>query len=100
MNATKVLLTMDCEPTTATSHHALSADFSKILDGPARHNLCADLRSDVDWPVKYGVIYRTVATNIVGQVSQRPTATPTLCAITRNHYDYRKTSDPIIDGCV
>lgn len=73
----------------------LSADFSKILDGPAGRNMYADLRPDVDWPGQYGVTYRTIATNIVGQVSQRAPVIPTLCAITHNHYDYRNTSDLI-----
>lgn len=73
----------------------LSADFSKILDGPAGRSMYADLRPDVDWPGQYGVNYRTIAMNIVEQVSYRAPAIPTLCAITHNHYNYRNISDPV-----
>lgn len=73
----------------------LSADFSKIMNGPAGRNMYADFRPDVDWPGQYGVTYRTIATNIVGQVHDRAPAVPVLCTITHNHYAYRNTSDPV-----
>jgi hypothetical protein len=73
----------------------LSADFSKILNGPAGRNMYADFRPDVDWPSQYGVSYRTIAKNIVGQVRERAPAVPALCTITHNHYAYRDTSDSV-----
>lgn len=73
----------------------LSADFSKILNGPAGRNMYADFRPDVDWPGQYGVTYRTIATNVVGQVIDRAPTVPVLCTITHNHYAYRNPSDPV-----
>lgn len=73
----------------------LSADFSRILTGPAGRNMYADFRPDVDWPGQYDVSYRTIATNIIGQVRARAPATPVLCTITHNHYAYCNTSDPV-----
>lgn len=73
----------------------LSADFSKVLSGPAGRNMYADFRPDVDWPGQYGVSYRTIATNIVAQVRERAPAVPVLCAITHNHYAYRDKSDAV-----
>ena len=49
----------------------LSADFSRLLAGPAGRSMYADFRPDVDWPGQYGISYRTIATNIVNQVRER-----------------------------
>lgn len=73
----------------------LSADFSKLLDGPAGRKMYADFRPDVDWPGQYDVSYRTIARNIVEQVRDRRPAVPALCTITHNHYAYRNTLDPV-----
>jgi hypothetical protein len=73
----------------------LSADFSKLLAGPAGRSMFADFRPDVDWPGQYGVSYATIATNIVRQVSERAPRVPVLNAITHNHYAYRNSTDPV-----
>jgi hypothetical protein len=73
----------------------LSADFSRLLSGPAGRSMYADFRPDVDWPGQYGVSYRTIATNIVSQVRERAPAVPVLSTITHNHYAYRDTRDPV-----
>jgi len=73
----------------------LSADFSKILSGPAGRNMYADFRPDVDWPGQYGVSYGRIATNIVRQVRDRTPSIPVLSTITHNHYAYCDTSDPV-----
>jgi hypothetical protein len=73
----------------------LSADFSRLLDGPAGRSMYADFRPDVDWPGQYGVSYRTIATNIVAQVRGRAPAVPVLSTITHNHYAYRDGRDPV-----
>ena len=73
----------------------LSADFSKLLAGPAGRNMFADFRPDVDWPGQYGVSYRTIATNIVRQVVERAPRVPVLKAITHNHYTYSNAADPV-----
>jgi hypothetical protein len=73
----------------------LSADFSKLLAGPAGRSMYADFRPDVDWPGQYGISYRTIATNIVNQVRERAPRVPTLNTITHNHYAYRNAADPV-----
>jgi hypothetical protein len=72
----------------------LSADFSKILSGPAGRNMYADFRPDVDWPGQYGVSYGSIAANIVRQVRERAPTVPVLSTITHNHYAYCNASDP------
>jgi len=47
----RVLASQKFRRVSCTAPDPLSADFSKILDGPARRNMYADLKSDVDWPV-------------------------------------------------
>lgn len=79
----------------AFANMPLSADFSRHLSGPAGRSMYADFRPDVDWPGQYGVSYRTIATNIVAQVTERAPAVPVLNAITHNHYRYRDASDPV-----
>jgi hypothetical protein len=73
----------------------LSADFSRLLAGPAGRGMYADFRPDVDWPGQYDVSYRTLATNVVGQVRERGPRVPVLNAITHNHYAYRNPADPV-----
>jgi hypothetical protein len=73
----------------------LSADFSKLLTGPAGRSMYADFRPDVDWPGQYDVSYRTIATNIVRQVRERAPHVPVLNTITHNHYAYRDSADPV-----
>lgn len=73
----------------------LSADFSRLLSGPAGRSMYADFRPDVDWPGQYGVSYRTIATNIVAQVRERAPAVPVLSTITHNHYAYRDARDSV-----
>ena len=73
----------------------LSADFSKVLSGPAGRRMFADFRPDVDWPGQYDVSYRTIATNIVSQNGKRRPKVPVLNAITHNHYAYRNTADAV-----
>ena len=75
----------------------LSADFSRMLAGPAGRSMYADLRPDVDWPGQYDVSYRTIATNIVNQIYARAPRVPVLSTITHNHYDYRNSTDPVYD---
>lgn len=75
----------------------LSADFSRLLAGPAGRNMYADFRPDVDWPGQYGVSYKTIATNIVRQIRERAPQVPVLNAITHNHYAYRNAADPVFD---
>ena len=72
----------------------LSADFSRLLAGPAGRSMYADFRPDVDWPGQYDISYRTLATNIVNQVRERAPRVPVLNAITHNHYAYRNVADP------
>jgi hypothetical protein len=64
----------------------LSADFSRVLNGPANRNLYADFRPDVDRPGQYQVSYQTIATNVVRQVRERAPTVPVLSTITHNHY--------------
>jgi hypothetical protein len=73
----------------------LSADFSKLLGGPAGRSMYADFRPDVDWPRQYDISYRTIATNIVNQVRDRAPHVPVLNTITHNHYAYRNSADPV-----
>jgi hypothetical protein len=73
----------------------LSADFSRLLAGPAGRSMYADFRPDVDWPGQYDVSYRMIATNIVKQVRDRAPLVPVLNAITHNHYAYRDAADPV-----
>lgn len=73
----------------------LSADFSRVLNGPANRNMFADLRPDVDWPVQYQVSYQTIATNIVKQVRERAPTVVVLSTITHNHYAYRDADDAV-----
>lgn len=73
----------------------LSADFSRLLSGPAARSMYADFRPDVDWPGQYDVNYRTIATNIVRQLGERAPAVPVLNTITHNHYAYRNRADPV-----
>jgi hypothetical protein len=73
----------------------LSADFSKLLAGPAGRSMYADLRPDVDWPGQYDVSYRTIATNIVKQLRERAPQVPVLNTITHNQYAYRNTADKV-----
>lgn len=72
----------------------LSADFSKLLEGKGGRRMHADFRPDTDWPSIYGITYDTIATNILAQVNSRKPAVPVLNAISHNHYDYTKPSDP------
>jgi hypothetical protein len=73
----------------------LSADFSRLLAGPAGRSMYADFRPDVDWPGQYDVSYRTIATNVVAQVRARAPRVPVLNTITHNHYAYRNSADPV-----
>jgi hypothetical protein len=73
----------------------LSADYSRLLAGPAGRSMYADLRPDVDWPGQYDVSYRTIATNIVKQVGERAPQVPVLNTITHNHYAYRNAADMV-----
>jgi hypothetical protein len=73
----------------------LSADFSRLLAGPAGRAMYADFRPDVDWPGQYDVSYRTIATNIVQQVRDRAPIVPVLNTITHNHYAYCDSADPV-----
>jgi Polysaccharide deacetylase len=73
----------------------LSADFSRVLNGPANRNMYADFRPDVDWAGQYQVSYQTIATNIIRQVRERAPAVPVLSTITHNHYAYRDADDPV-----
>jgi hypothetical protein len=73
----------------------LSADFSRLLAGPAGRTMYADFRPDVDWPGQYGVSYKTIETNVVAQVRERVPQVPVLNAITHNHYRYRDAADPV-----
>jgi hypothetical protein len=73
----------------------LSADFSTPLAGPSGRSMFPDFRPDVDWPGRYNVSYRTIASNIVSQICKRRPAVPVLNSITHNHYAYRDTSDPV-----
>jgi hypothetical protein len=73
----------------------LSADFSRLLAGPAGRSMYADFRPDVDWPGQYDISYRTIATNIVNQVRERAPSVPVLNTITHNHYAFRNIADPV-----
>lgn len=73
----------------------LSADFSRVLNGPANRSMYADFRPDVDWPGQYQVSYRTIVANIVMQVRERAPTVPVLSTITHNHYAYRDSDDPV-----
>jgi hypothetical protein len=73
----------------------LSADFSRMLNGPANRTMYADFRPDVDWPGQYQVSYQTIAANIVMQVRERAPTEPVLSTITHNHYAYRDADDPV-----
>ena len=73
----------------------LSADFSRVLTGPANRSMYADFRPDVDWLGQYQVSYRTIAANIVMQVRERAPTVPVLSTITHNHYAYRDADDAV-----
>lgn len=72
----------------------LSADVSRLLtqkDGRQRY---ADFRPDVDWPGQFDISYKTIAQNILAQVTERAPAVPVLNTISHNHYEYRDASHP------
>jgi hypothetical protein len=77
----------------------LSADTSKLLDGPAGRRMYADFRPDTDWLGEYGVSYKTIAVNTVAQVLERSPAVPVLNVITHNHYEYGDRSQAVTQRC-
>lgn len=72
----------------------LSADFSVLLDMRSGRRAHADFRPDVDWPGRFSIGYRTIAENILRQVTERRPAIPVLNSISHNHYDYGNRADP------
>jgi hypothetical protein len=78
----------------ALGNMPLSADFSVLLDMGSGRSLHADFRPDVDWPGRFGITYKTIAENILSQVTARNPAIPVLNSISHNHYDYGDRSHP------
>jgi hypothetical protein len=72
----------------------LSADFEHLIETKPGRYQHADFRPDVDWPSRYGIEYKTIATNIITQVKKRSPTVPVLNAISHNHYDYTDPDDP------
>jgi hypothetical protein len=71
----------------------LSADVSNLMsDSPGRQRP-ADFRPDVDWPGRFGISYRTIAENILGQVTARAPKIPVLNSISHNNFEYRDRSE-------
>lgn len=73
----------------------LSVDFSALLTARTGRKMHPDLRPDTDWPGKYGISYKTIATNIVTQVKERAPEVPVIVIVTHNHYEYCDDSDPV-----
>jgi hypothetical protein len=72
----------------------LSADFSQVLTASNGRRMPADFRPDTDWKAQFGISYRSIADNIVGQVTVRAPAVPVLNAISHNMFEYRDAGDP------
>lgn len=73
----------------------LSVDFSVLLTGPTGRKMHPDLRPDTDWPGKYGISWKTIATNILTQVEQRAPSIPVIVIVTHNHYEYSDANDAV-----
>jgi peptidoglycan/xylan/chitin deacetylase (PgdA/CDA1 family) len=71
----------------------LSADYSVLLTEQRVRKRHADFRPDVDWPGVFGISYRTIAENTLGQVLERAPAVPVLNTISHNQYEYRDPAD-------
>lgn len=74
----------------------VSVDFSVVLkDEKKRREMHPDLRPDTDWPLKYGISYQTIASNILNQIKARAPANPVIVIITHNHFEFSDIKDPV-----